>query len=487
LSTYFGRRASFGKQGAPFTITLELHQGAWGKTVDAGSFTRAVLKVTLVPATSVASLLVLDRPDGGPVEVPLGIILAQVTSKHDDEKGGQINVDGSALADAFNRIFFLHAERNLHDQNLGATGQYELNGDGRNLIQVLHSLSSSTPDTFAEIISAARSFLPGVEGIVAPLERGGPSLSGQTKEAAHADISFEWDEMASGTRHIVAILTLLLSTPPGSLLLIEEPESFLHPQVAVDLFRLFAEVARRDNKQIVLTTHSPLLMEMAGAAALNIVVRDEDTGVSRIVRMNDAMDRVFRRRGLLRTFMFAPYGTGTMPAGLLIVEGPDDHEVWTKWLEREGLAEKNVAVIRGGDDVGDPVGLAVHLRHLSNAGIRTGPFLLVVDSDGDREARKSDLIGKGLEEGDIHVLARKEIEDYLLDADAIAGAFDRDSEEVALAIKQAGRGKEAFNQVIKDVCGFAKPQSQLKAMVAMKVELCDEVAEILGRMKRWVD
>ena len=71
---------------------------------------------------------------------------------------------------------------------------------------------------------------------------------------------------SSGTRQILTVITQLFWSPEGSLLMIEEPEISLHPQAQVDVLEMFAEVIKQDNKQIIATTHSHIMLQALGYA-----------------------------------------------------------------------------------------------------------------------------------------------------------------------------------------------------------------------------
>ena len=50
------------------------------------------------------------------------------------------------------------------------------------------------------------------------------------------------------------------------MLLIEEPEISLHPRAQIDVLELFAEVIKEQNKQIIATTHSLIMLQALGYA-----------------------------------------------------------------------------------------------------------------------------------------------------------------------------------------------------------------------------
>lgn len=62
-----------------------------------------------------------------------------------------------------------------------------------------------------------------------------------------------------GHRQFLIFLGQLIASPPGSVIMIEEPEMSLHPEAQVMLPYLFAELIRKQDKQIIITTHSTLI------------------------------------------------------------------------------------------------------------------------------------------------------------------------------------------------------------------------------------
>lgn len=59
-----------------------------------------------------------------------------------------------------------------------------------------------------------------------------------------------------GANQLMVLLAQMVVAPEGSLLGIEEPEIHLHPRAQAMLAEIFAELATREGKQILLTTHN---------------------------------------------------------------------------------------------------------------------------------------------------------------------------------------------------------------------------------------
>lgn len=84
---------------------------------------------------------------------------------------------------------------------------------------------------------------------------------------------------SSGARQIMAVITQLFWAAKGSLLMIEEPEISLHPKAQIDVLEMFAEVINRDDKQIIATTHSHILLQALGYAVHKKWLKSQDIAV----------------------------------------------------------------------------------------------------------------------------------------------------------------------------------------------------------------
>lgn len=89
-------------------------------------------------------------------------------------------------------------------------------------------------------------------------------------------------ELSDGTLRYVALATALLSPRPPSLLVLNEPETSLHPQLTEPLARLVTAAARRT--QIVVVTHSAALVAAIGLEAPEAVQHElvKELGETRV-------------------------------------------------------------------------------------------------------------------------------------------------------------------------------------------------------------
>ena len=63
-----------------------------------------------------------------------------------------------------------------------------------------------------------------------------------------------------GSNALIQLLHQLIIADEGATVLIEEPEIHLHPKAQADLAQVLAEIAKAEDKQIIMTTHSEHLL-----------------------------------------------------------------------------------------------------------------------------------------------------------------------------------------------------------------------------------
>jgi predicted ATPase len=105
---------------------------------------------------------------------------------------------------------------------------------------------------------------------------------------------FDAAQESDGTLRVAGIVTALLQEPPIPLIGIEEPELTVHPGAIPLLYDFLKQASRRS--QVLVTTHSPELLDQMEAEEVRVVVRGPDgTTVSPM----SAPQRTAVREGLL--------------------------------------------------------------------------------------------------------------------------------------------------------------------------------------------
>lgn len=158
------------------------------------------------------------------------------------------------------------------DWNLSNSGRFD--PYGRNLGETLHALRQSSPDVLDKIVRATRSVV-GLPSKIEPRESEERFYFVQHEPG----LQFPVNQMgvSSGTLRMLALMTALYGRPEATLIGIEEPENYVHPAA----LSAFVEhmLDSRDRVQFMVTTHSPLLLNLLNdPAVVSVVSRDELDG-----------------------------------------------------------------------------------------------------------------------------------------------------------------------------------------------------------------
>lgn len=100
-------------------------------------------------------------------------------------------------------------------------------------------------------------------------------------------------QLSDGTLRCIAILTAVLISEPGSLVMIEEIDNGIHPARVYKLIEQLIDIGRERNIDIVITTHNATLLNAYKKEELmgvSVVYRDKDRGTSKIKSFIDIDD-----------------------------------------------------------------------------------------------------------------------------------------------------------------------------------------------------
>jgi len=96
-----------------------------------------------------------------------------------------------------------------------------------------------------------------------------------TRDGLLADEWVPARAMSSGLLLAMAYLTTAMSSQPGSLLALEEPENGLNGQISHAMMEMFLEVVSERRHQLLMTTHNPFWLDLVPLEAVRVVTRDE--------------------------------------------------------------------------------------------------------------------------------------------------------------------------------------------------------------------
>ena len=154
-----------------------------------------------------------------------------------------------------------------------------LDDDADNLILVLSNILPRVENRF---VDALRQLYDGVDGIYATVRDGNLLLS--LRESGGRLITTA--RLSDGTLRYLTLLSILLHPEPPPLVAIEEPELGLHPDAVPEIAKLLIEASER--MQLVVTTHSRMLVDALTEHPSSVVVCANEHGESHFERLDDA-------------------------------------------------------------------------------------------------------------------------------------------------------------------------------------------------------
>ena len=158
-----------------------------------------------------------------------------------------------------------------------------LQPEGKNLASVIASLEKRNEASYIQIQKYLKDITPGVEGVERITIGNLETLQFRQRVAGQrAPWRFPTINMSDGTLRALAVLTALLQgdgTSP-SLIGIEEPEIALHPAAAGVLWDAIQD--GKDLTQVLVTTHSPDLLDRKDIATDVILATDSEAGTTQI-------------------------------------------------------------------------------------------------------------------------------------------------------------------------------------------------------------
>jgi predicted ATPase len=166
-----------------------------------------------------------------------------------------------------------------------------LKSDGSNLAAVLHAMLSG-PDRQAilELEKKLCEAIPTLKGISTPISAGPGRhcIDFTLNVSSKPPITIPSMQASDGAMLLLAFLVLVYGNAPD-ILLIEEPENGLHPSRLKMVIEILRKISTGElgNKarQVILTTHSPLLLNFVKPEEVRIFNRDE-SGATQITPMN---------------------------------------------------------------------------------------------------------------------------------------------------------------------------------------------------------
>lgn len=173
---------------------------------------------------------------------------------------------------------------------IDARSVFELDQSGRNLTQVLLSLRNADPEIFDSVEDALRKGVPEIENLLTPLTPDGRTHLAVREQGFDRD--FDSTHLSDGTLKYLAYITAAL-LPGNGLTCFEEPENSVHPR----LLELIVDLFKESDRQIVVCTHTPYIVNFVDPHDVRIV--EKKLGETITYQVGD----LFRLRDTLRVIL----------------------------------------------------------------------------------------------------------------------------------------------------------------------------------------
>lgn len=170
-----------------------------------------------------------------------------------------------------------------------------LKTDGSNAASVLQELTMRGPDaatTRQEIHDFLEAIVPETKS-VKPKKHGNKlSMSFSQEWGADKKLSFDAFSMSDGTLRSLGLILAVFQKPSPSVLVIEEPEATIHPGALGAMLDLIRRASK--TMQVLVTTHSPDLLDAKWITDENLRIVSWEQGASHVLLPSSATREAMR-------------------------------------------------------------------------------------------------------------------------------------------------------------------------------------------------
>jgi predicted ATPase len=172
----------------------------------------------------------------------------------------------------------------------GVFKRYQMEATGFGLPLVLDDIVREDHKAFAKLETRFREFFPYIDGIKLPREQGFNRWRDETPGSPGVGLYFELAnggdilpaaQASDGLLLVLAYLALLHLPEPPRILLVEEPENGIHPQRLKEILNMLKDLVRGQSRtQVLLTTHSPYVVDCFDPGEVTLCLKNEEGAVT---------------------------------------------------------------------------------------------------------------------------------------------------------------------------------------------------------------
>jgi len=331
----------------------------------------------------------------------------------------------------FSNIYKFNAQR-IAAPHTATTNELILRPDGSNLAQVLDTALRLKTFKCEKLIELVKSVFDSVQEVI-PLKLTDEEekeylevyIGYYPRELQREDLRIPLSGCGTGLAQVIAMLYVVVMSEHSQIILIDEPQSFLHPDALRNLLEIF-QLPQYAHHQYILTTHSPTAL--ASVREKTVLLLDHNDLISHVQTINhhenQDMELFLRAIGARLSDVFGM-------DNIIWVEGETDEDCLPLILRANNVPLFGTKILRlahSGDFTDKKHGVSsVKLYRRLSAGEALLPPALAFVFDADLE---SNLEHVKLEFGkQVRFLCRQNYESYLIDANAITNILKEDDPE----------------------------------------------------------
>lgn len=344
----------------------------------------------------------------------------------------------------------------------------ELLPNAENLAEVLHILQTQNPARFKRLINYVTSVIPSVKWItVVPVITKGPATVSNIKREIHIkiwpveqdterdDLAIDLSEAGTGIGQVLAMLYVIFTSDEPRIIIIDEPQSFLHPgaiRKLIEILQLFPQ------HQYFISTHSPDILSTAKPSTITSLQYEDGVSSAKAI----SLEQTAELRDVLNQ-IGVKFGDVFFATSILWVEGPTETLAFPLILGSSEQFVSGISILPliNTGDLRSKKHVRKHARlvfdiysKLSGAHALAPPVVgVILDREDTNTQEMKEL--KRISNGLLTFLPRRLYENYLLDPDALSAVANEqdnfsDSPVTSLQIEEWINKKRSTGAYLPD-------------------------------------
>lgn len=304
------------------------------------------------------------------------------------------------------RYYHFSALRRGTEPSYGLRSDEVLTPTGENLPAVLLDLQHNRFEMWERVRQLIEQIVPDVGRLETPTQAAQMSVAFADPHVPGYRPNIK--SLGTGVEQLLMTIVVGITQPAASIVVIEEPETNLHPGAQRALLTQLQEWG--SDRLFVLSTHSPVFLDRAPLVSTVFLI-ERAKGVSTVRPLTDEPSEALKALGVRLSDVLSA-------DRLLIVEGDPDRQILTAWFP-ELMADPRMEVVLGHG--GDLARFADFFSSwLQDIDRMDGRRMLYIR---DRDEVPYTILSQLEASSAVHVLRRRELENYLLEPEAISDAL----------------------------------------------------------------